>query len=132
MMIQGVAGLIVFIGLAWMISENRGRVNIKTIAVGLGLQFLLALIFLKIPLLSQGFVLLNQVVLALEQATRAGTSMVFGYLGGGPLPFEEKFAGASFILAFQALPLVLLMSALSSLLLLENFALGGSEIFPGA
>lgn len=116
MMIQGVAGLIVFIGLAWMISENRGRVNIKTIAVGLGLQFLLALIFLKIPLLSQGFVLLNQVVLALEQATRAGTSMVFGYLGGGPLPFEEKFAGASFILAFQALPLVLLMSALSSLL----------------
>lgn len=116
MIIQGVAGLIVFIGLAWMISENRGRVNIKTIAVGLGFQFLLALIFLKIPLLSQGFVLLNQVVLALEQATRAGTSMVFGYLGGGTLPFEEKFAGASFILAFQALPLVLLMSALSSLL----------------
>ncbi|WP_024336745.1 NupC/NupG family nucleoside CNT transporter [Desulfotignum balticum] len=116
MIIQGVAGLIVFIGLAWMISENRGRVNIKTIAVGLGFQFLLALIFLKIPLLSQGFVLLNQMVLALEQATRAGTSMVFGYLGGGTLPFEEKFAGASFILAFQALPLVLLMSALSSLL----------------
>jgi concentrative nucleoside transporter, CNT family len=42
--------------------------------------------------------------------------MVFGYLGGGPLPFDEKFAGASFILAFQALPLVLVMSALSSLM----------------
>lgn len=143
MIIQGVAGLIVFVGLAWMISENRGRVNIKTIAIGLGLQFLLALIFLKIPLLSQGFVLLNQLVLALEQATRAGTSMVFGYLGGGPLPFDETFAGASFILAFQALPLVLLMSALSSLLfywkilpwvvqkfsrILERlFGLGGAE-----
>ena len=116
MIFQGMAGLTVFVGLAWMISENRGQVKIKTIAMGLGLQLLLALVFLKIPLLGQGFALLNQVVLALEQATRAGTSMVFGYLGGGPLPFEEKFEGASFILAFQALPLVLLMSALSSLL----------------
>ncbi len=116
MIFQGMAGLTVFVGLAWMISENRGQVKIKTIVMGLGLQLLLALAFLKIPLLGQGFALLNQVVLALEQATRAGTSMVFGYLGGGPLPFEEKFDGASFILAFQALPLVLLMSALSSLL----------------
>ncbi|MDT8380452.1 MAG: nucleoside transporter C-terminal domain-containing protein [Desulfotignum sp.] len=116
MIIQGIAGLIVFVGLAWMISENRGRVKIKTIAIGLGMQWVMALLFLNVPLLSEGFALLNQVVLALEQATRAGTSMVFGYLGGGTLPFEETVSGASFILAFQALPLVLLMSALSSLL----------------
>ncbi|MEX1298126.1 MAG: nucleoside transporter C-terminal domain-containing protein [Desulfotignum sp.] len=143
MIIQGIAGLIVFVGLAWLISENRGRVKIRTIAIGIGIQWVMALLFLKVPLLSQGFVLLNRVVLALEQATRAGTSMVFGYLGGGPLPFEETAAGASFILAFQALPLVLLMSALSSLLfywrilpwvvktfsrILERlFGLGGAE-----
>jgi CNT family concentrative nucleoside transporter len=143
MIVQGIAGLIVFVGLAWMISENRGRVKIRTIAIGIGIQWVMALLFLKVPLLSQGFVLLNQVVLALEQATRAGTSMVFGYLGGGPLPFVETAAGASFILAFQALPLVLLMSALSSLLfywrilpwvvktfsrILERlFGLGGAE-----
>jgi len=42
--------------------------------------------------------------------------MVFGYLGGGPLPFEEKLATSSFILAFRALPLVLVISALSALL----------------
>jgi CNT family concentrative nucleoside transporter len=143
MIVQGIAGLIVFVGLAWMISENRGRVKIRTIAIGIGIQWVMALLFLKVPFLSQGFVLLNQVVLALEQATRAGTSMVFGYLGGGPLPFVETAAGASFILAFQALPLVLLMSALSSLLfywrilpwvvktfsrILERlFGLGGAE-----
>jgi CNT family concentrative nucleoside transporter len=143
MIIQGIAGLIFFVGLAWMISENRGRVKIRTIAIGIGIQWVMALLFLKVPFLSQGFVLLNQVVLALEQATRAGTSMVFGYLGGGPLPFVETAAGASFILAFQALPLVLLMSALSSLLfywrilpwvvktfsrILERlFGLGGAE-----
>jgi len=55
-------------------------------------------------------------VLALQEATHAGTSFVFGYVGGGPLPFAESYPGSSFILAFQALPMVLLMSALSSLL----------------
>jgi CNT family concentrative nucleoside transporter len=41
---------------------------------------------------------------------------VFGYLGGGALPFELKAPGAEFILAFQALPIVLLMSVLTTLL----------------
>jgi CNT family concentrative nucleoside transporter len=52
----------------------------------------------------------------LQSATQAGTSFVFGYLGGPPLPFAETHPGASFILAFQALPLVLTISALASLL----------------
>ena len=59
---------------------------------------------------------LNKMVLSLEESTRAGTAMVFGYLGGGPLPFDEKFPGSSFVLAFRALPLVLVISALSALL----------------
>ena len=41
---------------------------------------------------------------------------MFGYLGGGPLPFDPKFPGSEFILAFQALPLVLVMSVLTTLL----------------
>jgi CNT family concentrative nucleoside transporter len=60
--------------------------------------------------------LLNRLVLSLQSATTEGTSFVFGYLGGANLPFKETHAGASFILAFRALPLVLLMSALSALL----------------
>ncbi|MFN2437380.1 MAG: Na+ dependent nucleoside transporter N-terminal domain-containing protein, partial [Desulfotignum sp.] len=52
---QGIAGLVAFVGLAWIISENRGQVKIKTIAMGVGLQLLLALVLLKIPLLGQGF-----------------------------------------------------------------------------
>ena len=51
-----------------------------------------------------------------EVITRACTSVVFGYLGGGPLPFDEKFPGSSYILVFRSLPLILVMSALSSLL----------------
>jgi hypothetical protein len=58
----------------------------------------------------------TQAVGAIAAASRAGTSFVFGYLGGGPLPFEPKFPGAEFVLAFQALPIVLVMSVLTTLL----------------
>ena len=69
----------------------------------------------KLPGSQQIFLFLNQAVQALADSTKAGTAFVFGYLGGAGLPFDEKAAGASYILAFQALPLVLVISALSSL-----------------
>jgi len=58
----------------------------------------------------------NAVVDAIAASTRAGTAFVFGYLGGGPLPFDPKSPGGEFIIAFQALPIVLLMSVLTTLL----------------
>jgi CNT family concentrative nucleoside transporter len=86
------------------------------VAGGVLLQVALAVVILKLPGARALFAAMNDALLALEAATRAGTSMVFGYLGGGPLPFAESTAGASFVLAFQALPIVLVMSAFSALL----------------
>jgi CNT family concentrative nucleoside transporter len=113
---QGILGLLCFAGLAWLTSENRRAVKLPLVLIGLGLQLAVGLILLKLPFFQTIFLMLNRVVLALESSTQAGTGFVFGYLGGGPLPFEESLPGASFILAFKALPLVLVMSALSSLL----------------
>ena len=116
MIIQSMAGLVVFVILAWAMSENRKKVSIKTVATGLALQLLVGMVLLKLPFFKDFFLFLNRIVLSLEESTTAGTSFVFGYLGGGSLPFNEKFPGSSFILAFRALPLVLVISALSSLL----------------
>jgi len=113
---QSMLGFAAFIGMAWLMSESRRRVNVKLVIVGILLQFTTALVLTKIPISREIFLLLNRMVIALQEATAAGTSFVFGYLGGGRLPFVEKYPGSSFILAFQALPMVLLMSALSSLL----------------
>ena len=113
---QSAVGLVVFVALAWGLSENRRAVRWRTVLVGLGLQLTLGLVLLKGPFVREAFLALNQVILALEQSTRAGTSFVFGYVGGGALPFELKHPHHSFVFAFQALPLILLMSALSSLL----------------
>jgi CNT family concentrative nucleoside transporter len=115
MIIQSILGMLTFAGLAWLMSENRKQANLKTAAIGIAIQLLVGLILLKVPVFREIFLLLNRVVLSLEEATTAGTGFVFGYLGGAELPFEEKFPGASFILAFRGLPLVLLMSALSAL-----------------
>jgi CNT family concentrative nucleoside transporter len=116
MIAQSIAGLAVFTGTAWLISENRTKVSFKIIIAGILIQLVVGLILLKLPVFRNFFISLNRLVLSLEESTAAGTSMVFGYLGGGKLPFVEKFPGAAFILAFRALPLVLLISALSSLL----------------
>ncbi len=113
---QSALGLVAFVALAWGISENRRAVSWRVVFTGLGLQLVLGIILFKGPFVREAFLALNQVILALEQSTRAGTSFVFGYVGGGELPFELKYPQNSFIFAFQALPLILLMSALSSVL----------------
>ena len=116
MILQSVAGLFAFVLIAWLLSEKRWQVSIREVLVGIGLQLGLAVLLLKVSVFQDLFLSLNRAILSLEASTRAGTSMVFGYLGGGPLPFEESFPEATFILAFRALPLVLVISALSSLL----------------
>ena len=114
--VQGLIGLAALVGLAWLASENRARFPWRTVLAGIAIQFALALVLLKWSAGWQLLLALNGIVEALQAATRAGTSFVFGYLGGGALPFDEKTPGGAFVFAFQALPLVLLVSALSALL----------------
>ena len=113
--LQSVLGILVFLALAWALSEDRSRTPWWILLSGLVLQFGLAAMLLWLPPFKHVFIGLNDALLSLEEATRAGTSFVFGYLGGETPPFEETAAGSSFILAFRALPLILLVSALSAL-----------------
>ncbi len=113
---QPVLGIAAILGFAWLISERRAAVSWRRAAVGLGFAIALAVLFLKVPPVTAAFRSANQVIDAIAAASRAGTSFVFGYVGGGPLPFELKFPGNEFVLAFNALPIVLVMSVLTTLL----------------
>ena len=115
-MLQGLIGIAGLVALAWILSESRRAVPWRAIVAGLALQIVLALVFLKLPGVYDAFLSLNDVLNSVEKATQAGTSMVFGYLGGGPAPFAVTDANSTFVLAFRALPIVLIMSALSALL----------------
>ena len=114
--VQSAMGLAALLGIAWLLSENRRVVPWRIVLSGLALQIALAALLLKAPPVQRVFLTLNEMLLALERATQAGTSFVFGYLGGAPLPFATSAPGSSFVLAFKALPILLVVSALSSLL----------------
>ena len=114
--LQSAFGVFALLALAWGLSENRRAVSMRQAAIGLVVTFLTAVALIKLPFVAHAFGVINDAVGAISSASRAGTSFVFGYLGGGALPFELKSPAADFILAFQALPVVLIMSVLTTLL----------------
>ena len=115
-MLQSIFGVFALLALAWLISENRRAVSSRQAGIGLAVTFVTAILLLKVPGVASAFAVINRAVDAIGAATRAGTSFVFGYLGGGTLPYELKVPGAEFVLALQALPIVLVMSVLTTLL----------------
>ena len=116
LIVQSLSGFFLLHALAWALSEDRKLIAWRPVIAGMLLTLALGVVLLKAPFVRDVFLALSDALNALEKATRDGTSLVFGFLGGGPLPFAETYPGASFVLAFRALPLVLVVSALSALL----------------
>jgi len=116
LVLHSLVGFFLLHAIAWALSEDRRTIVWRPVIAGMLLTFGLGLVLLKAPYAKGAFLALNGALDALEKATRDGTAFVFGFLGGGPLPFAETYPGASFVLAFRALPLVLVVSALSALL----------------
>src|SRR5438309_9758209 len=114
--VHSLVGFFLLHAVAWALSEDRRTIVWRPVIAGMLLTFGLGLVLLKAPYAKGAFLALNGALDALEKATRDGTAFAFGFLGGGPLPFAETYPGASFVLAFRALPLVLVVSALSALL----------------
>lgn len=116
---QSLFGLIFLLGVAWTVRDRTvplsRRRALRIAGTGLAIQFGFALVLLQAPGVAQLFLALNQGILALQAASEAGTSFVFGYLGGAPLPFEPDKGADTFVLAFRALPLLVLISALAQL-----------------
>jgi CNT family concentrative nucleoside transporter len=113
---QSALGFVVILVLAWIVSENRRLVAWRIVISGILLQVVIAVALLKLPLFKHFFLLLNEALQAVERATQSGTEFVFGFLGGAAQPYAETGSGSTFVLAFRALPIILVISALSSLL----------------
>jgi CNT family concentrative nucleoside transporter len=114
--LQSALGIAVILALAWVLSENRRAFPLRTVVVGLALQFSLALLLLKVEVARNALFSLNGIVDALMRATKAGTSFVFGYVGGAPAPFAINNPNGMTSFAFQILPLVIVISAVAALL----------------
>jgi concentrative nucleoside transporter, CNT family len=113
---QSLLGIVAIIAAAWALSENRRAFPLRAVAVGLVLQVAIALLLLKVPPARNALFALNGVVDALMAATKAGTSFVFGFVGGGNAPYAVTNAANGTTFAFSILPLVIVISALAALL----------------
>jgi CNT family concentrative nucleoside transporter len=105
-------GFFVFAALAWLLSANRRRVNWKTIAWGMGLQLFLGLLIFRLPGAQRVFLLLNDAVVALLDASKSGSTFLLGPLALAP----GEPGSVGFILLFQALPVAIFFSAFTSAL----------------
>lgn len=113
---QSALGLVAFVFIAWLFSTSKLRFPFFAAVWTIGAQIIIAWLLLYLPPARDALGSLQVVVRALQEATRAGTSFVFGFLGGGEAPFEVVNEGAMFSFAFGALPLVIFFSGLSALL----------------
>jgi len=114
--VQSLLGMGVIIALCWGLSENRRQFPWRLVLGGIAAQVALVLVFFAFPQSKYLLEGINGAVDALNAATLTGTQFIFGYLAGGPQPYVVDNQGALFVFAFQVLPLILVISALSALL----------------
>src|SRR5690242_18121437 len=108
-LLHPIAGFSALGAISWLASVNRSGVHWRAVAGGSALQVVLAALLLLVPVLREAVFSLNSALEVLERATQEGTRFVFGFLAGGPAPYSETDPRASFVLAFRALPLVLVV-----------------------
>lgn len=114
--LRALAGVVGLLAIAWLLSERRTAIVWRPVWGGIALAAALLVAIRLLPGVRTLIESMNGVLDALQAATAAGTAFVFGYLGGGALPYAPTNPAAGFVLATQALPLVLVVSALSALL----------------
>ena len=102
--LQSIAGLLIILGICYLISEKRKSIKIRIVLWGLGLQFVFALFILKTK---PGFLIFEKINLIINKVlsfSNAGAKFLFGSL------VESTNIGA--IVAFQVLPIIIFISAL--------------------
>ncbi len=114
--LQSLMGFIALFVIAWAISEKRHAIPWRTVVAAIVLQVVMGAVLYNFPYFEQWTRALNDMLNGVAAATLEGTKLVFGYLGGGDPPFKVENQGNMFILAAKALPLMIVVSALSSLL----------------
>lgn len=110
-------GLFLLAGLAWLLGPRK-RLPVILLLGAIGLQLVIATLLYTVAPFRAFLQSLTGVVAVLQTVTNEGAQFVFGYLAGGAMPFEinPETAGGTFLFAFQALPMVIVLSALSALL----------------
>lgn len=113
---QSLVGVVFVIAVCWLLSENKARFPWRLTAGAIAVQAGLVFLLFGFPQSQSVLDGINVGVDGLSAATHRGAQFVFGYLAGGPQPYALTNDAALFVFAFEVLPLILVISALSALL----------------
>ena len=105
---RGLLGLTSLIFISFLLSNNKKKIQWKTVFISISIQFIIAVLILKISLIQSLFEFISKFFVRIINYTTSGSSFLFSSLVD-----QQKF---TYIFAFQVLPVIIFFSALTSVL----------------
>ncbi|MEO1323218.1 MAG: nucleoside transporter C-terminal domain-containing protein [Pseudomonadota bacterium] len=112
--IRSFLGVAFIMAIAYGFSSSRREIVVRPVFYALAIQASIGILIFSVPGMRESLSGLTEGVAALQSATLQGTQFAFGYLAGGPTPFETTAPENGFIIAFQVLPVILVVSTLAA------------------
>jgi CNT family concentrative nucleoside transporter len=113
----GLIGMIVILGIAYLLSNNRKAINLRLVFSGIALQIVIAVLVLKIPPVTAFFQQLGHGMEKIEQFARKGAEFVYG--GVAVQQFNgsvASFMSGGFVFAFNITATIILVCVLVAIL----------------
>ena len=105
--LRGAAGLAFIVGVAFLLSNNRKKIDWRLVAIGLVIQIIIGLLIAKVGFVRIGFEFISEKFVIFLGFAKEGSRFVFGQLA-------DDTSNLGFIFAFQALPTVIFFSAVTA------------------
>lgn len=113
----GLIGIVVIIGICYLMSNNKKKISIKTVLTGFILQFLLAVFVLKVPLGQNILSFISKGIEKILQFSNSGADFVFGFLNNSPDKVNELFYdGAAFVFSIKLIATIIFILAIVNIL----------------
>ncbi|BAV07637.1 concentrative nucleoside transporter, CNT family [Filimonas lacunae] len=111
--LQGIFGVILILGVAYLFSNNKKKINYRLVLSGIGLQVIIALLVFKVPPVAWFFQKLGHGMQKIEHFAREGASFVYGgIVTTQPDGTVGNYIGGGFVFAFNVTATIILVCAL--------------------
>ena len=111
---QGLIGIILILGIAWLVSNNKKQINYRLVLSGILLQLIIALLIFKVPFVKAFFQKIGSIITHIEAFAKEGAAFVYGGLmvdnmAGASLPYRTP---GVFVFGFSVLATIILVCVL--------------------
>jgi len=112
--LRGIIGIVVLIGVAYLLSSHRKKIDWKLVISGLVLQVVIAILILKVPIVRSAFDLIGAGFVKFLSFSANGAEFLFGDLARNSEAVADAKHNLGFLFAFQALPTVIFFSSVTA------------------